>query len=80
MIENPVDRGDRDRPAYFHCEDHGPLWRMPDVVTLAAKGALNVSARVVHSDVFKHGAASVGATTAATLPTRSSRLFTLTSQ
>ena len=36
MIENLVDRGDRDRPAYFHCEDHGPLWRMPDVVTLAA--------------------------------------------
>ena len=36
VIENPVDRGNSERPKYFHTDQHGPLWLMPDVLTLSA--------------------------------------------
>ena len=35
LIENPIDRGDPSRKvAYFNAQ-HGPLWLMPEIVTLS---------------------------------------------
>ena len=34
IIENPVDRGDRSMPESFLSKSHGPLWLMPEVLSL----------------------------------------------
>ena len=34
IIENPADRGDSSEPGLFIDERHGPIWLMPDLVTL----------------------------------------------
>ena len=36
IIENPQDRGDRAYPTAFLHKDHGPIWLMPNVVSLIA--------------------------------------------
>ena len=44
MVENPIDRGDRSDSKFYHSSDHGPLWLMPDLLTLSAvAGCLSVS-------------------------------------
>eukprot|EP00966_Prymnesium_polylepis_P218085 5047469-Prymnesium_polylepis.1 len=34
VIENPADRGNRASKDLLITDDHGPLWLMPDLVTL----------------------------------------------
>ena len=37
ILENPADRGDRTEPSLFISDEHGPIWQLPELQTLATQ-------------------------------------------
>ena len=37
ILENPADRGNRMEPSLFISEQHGPIWQLPELQTLATQ-------------------------------------------
>ena len=37
ILENPADRGNRAEPSLFITEEHGPIWELPELQTLATQ-------------------------------------------